>query len=166
MTAEQAQAARRGATGLAIDFDDGSETPAASDLRAPLAPPGSPPKGASNRAAVRDQAVRRTTEPASALPSLVWRSRLRRRHLQWRSSRYLLRSTSFFHSGDQIWWWICLCWRVPLPPSAGVFWVFLGTFLVFFSSQGKGKIRGRICYKQHLSHRTLPLKAFSRWHSL
>ena len=49
MTAEQAQAARRGATGLAIDFGDGSETPAASDLRAPLAPPGPPPKGASNR---------------------------------------------------------------------------------------------------------------------
>ena len=57
MTAEQAQAARRGATGLAIDFGDRNETPAASDLRAPLAPPDPPPKGASNRAAVRDQAA-------------------------------------------------------------------------------------------------------------
>ena len=26
-----------------------------------------------------------------------------------------------------------LCWRVPLHPSAVFFWVFLGTFLGFFS---------------------------------
>ena len=43
LTAEQAQAARRGATGHAIDFDDGSETPAAHGPQAPLAPPGPPP---------------------------------------------------------------------------------------------------------------------------
>ena len=53
-TAEQAQAARRGASGQAIDFGDGSETPAERGLQAPLAPPGPPPKGATNRAAVRD----------------------------------------------------------------------------------------------------------------
>ena len=68
-TAEQAQAARRGATGHALDFADGSETPDVRGQQQPLAPPGPPPKGATNRTAVRDQAIRRTDETASATPA-------------------------------------------------------------------------------------------------
>ena len=39
-TAEQAQAARRGAMGHALDFDDGSVTPEERGQQQPLAPPG------------------------------------------------------------------------------------------------------------------------------
>ena len=43
LTAVQAKAARRGASGLALDFDEGSGTPDAHALQAPPIPPGPPP---------------------------------------------------------------------------------------------------------------------------
>jgi|MDSY01.1.fsa_nt_gb hypothetical protein len=49
LTAEQAQAARRGESGKAIDFGEGRRTPDERGPPAPPAPPGPPPKGAARR---------------------------------------------------------------------------------------------------------------------
>ena len=48
LTAEQAQAARRGESGKAIDFGEGRRTPDERGPPAPPAPPGPPPKGAAS----------------------------------------------------------------------------------------------------------------------